>query len=247
MRKIVSILLVLVLVFTCLTLAGCGSKNNTADNSDPQGDPYIEEGEPSDSEQSTPVKDSSDEHNIKPDADGFYTYKICNGFAELRIKTNVWDYIDKDNVWDVTRMAADLGFTNPVYSQGKYLNGFESSDGIYKVWIWLENENQVNEYNVFPSNHFEMGYGSNRTSDGPVNLNGESVIIRSNESYLKDCMFAIDTAIYAADIMIGASFDYVILTAAAMEECNGMIDVSSITSALRMFKDNRSPGYYSIP
>lgn len=248
MRKALSIILALVLTFTCLALTGCGSKNDPADDNS---DTYIEGDNTADNNSEADAENTentgSDNSKVEKDADGLYVYKLCNESVEIHINTNVWDYIDSDNVWDATRMAADLGFTNPVYWD-KILSGFESENKMYKVSIWNDYEPyKPNSYNLAPTDGFYIVYGSERGDGGSVNMDTIGVQIYDNQFRERAQYGVKDTNVKDLGYMLGVSFETIVFTAAGMEECNGMIPESTIEDSLIIYLKNPSASAFLIP
>lgn len=276
MRKALSVLLALVLAFTCLTLSGCGSKNKPTDDNidmqdDTQVDTYIEDDNMTDDSSETYIEGDntgdnsseddaententgSDNSKVEKDADGLYVYKLCNESVEIHINTNVWDYIDSDNVWDATRMAEDLGFPTPVYWD-KMINGFESENKIYEIIVYYKYElyeadsfdYALNSYDRFPgySFHFTGGseWSNRETKSDPADFGVEIY----DEQFRERAKYGIkDTNVHKQGYMIGVSLETIVFTAAAMEECNGMIPDNTISDCLTIYLFD--PNYYLLP
>ncbi len=102
------------------------TNSNTAENID---------GDDADPEAS--VDTTADNMNPKQDNDGRYVYNV-QGY-EVRLKTNIWDYIGSkknvktgevtENFFNIARLAADLGYDKPYSMDGVYKHEFE--DGTY--------------------------------------------------------------------------------------------------------------------
>ena len=176
-----------------------------------------------------------------------YIYRLCNDSVEIHINTNVWDYIDGDNVWDATRMAADLGFTNPVYWD-KTLSGFESENKMYKVSIWNDYEAyKPNSYNLAPADNFYVGYGSEKGDGDPARMSSIGAFIQDNQ-FRERAQYGIkDTNVHGMGYMVGVSFEIIVFTAAGMEECSGIIPESSIKDCLTIYLYDSNPRRFIIP